>query len=103
MDRLKKEKDLTVVMVSITEMGTEEWDFYEHHCPMIKLDYFPSVFELLPENNDGKPCRNLVPDPDEEPVDGFFTVKEYEAMHGSIPEREELGYRTDICSECMAI
>lgn len=81
-------------------MGKEEWNFYEYDCPMIKLDYYPSVFELLPESSDTLPLKNLVLGPTDEIVDGFFSAKEYKAMVGFKAEREELGYRTDICSVC---
>ena len=102
MDRLKRESDLTVVIVSTQPMGQEEWDFYEYNCPMIKLDYLPSVFELLPDSSDAEPLLNHVPDCDAEIVDGFFSAKEMKAMLGSIKEREELGYRTDLCGACSA-
>jgi hypothetical protein len=101
MDRFKREKDLTVVIVSTAEMGTEEWDFYEYNCPMIKLDFVPSIFELMPDSSAQVPCKNLLPDADEEPVDGFFTVKEFWAICGSEKEREELGYPNDLACPLM--
>ena len=99
MDRLKRVENLTVVIVSTQPMGQEEWDFYEYNCPMIKLDYLPSVFELLPDSSDAAPLLNHVQNVDVF-VDEFFTAKEMNAMLGSIKEREELGYRTDICGVC---
>jgi hypothetical protein len=101
MDRLKRVKDLTVVIVSTHDLGSEEWNFYEYDCPMIKLDYLPSVFELLPESSDKAPLMNHVLDGDAEIVDGFFSAKEYKAMVGFKPEREELGYRNDIATVCQ--
>jgi hypothetical protein len=96
MDRFKREKDLTVIIVSTAEMGTDEWDFYKYKCPMIKLDFVPSIFEVLPENSDQTPCTNLLPDVDKDPVDDFFTVKEFWALCGSKKEREELGYPNNL-------